>query len=307
MTPAPITAVIVSWNASRELPACLASLAGDAPLLREVVVVDNASSDGTPALLRERHPEVRLIETGANLGFAAGCNRGLAEVRSPFALLLNPDAELRPGALAELMRVLASQPDAALVGPRTLNADGTVQLSWGPELSPATEWRQRSRVRGVRDRDPQVLEEVERESRRPAEPDWVSGACLLARTEALDAVGRFDAGYFLYEEDVDLCLRLRRAGWRILFHPDAEVVHHLGRSAAQAPGRVRLDYQRSHLRYYRRHRGRLDRALLRGLLFVEGLGSWLRALGPGAERQGARRNARALLALALGTDDPAAA
>ena len=300
MTPPRVSAVVVSWNARDELRACLASLeAESASLPLEVLVVDNASDDGSPALVRDAFPSVRLIEPGRNLGFAAGCNRGLAEARAPFALLLNPDAELRPGALGELLRALEARPDAAVVGPRTLNADGTPQLSWGPELSPLSEWRQRRRVRGLRARRPSVLAAVEAESRLPAEPDWVSGACLLARAEALDAVGRFDEGYFLYEEDVDLCRRLRAAGWKVLYRPDACVVHRLGRSATRAPHRVRLDYHRSHLRYYRLQRGAADRALLRALVLGEGMGRWLGALGPGAERRAARRTAADTVALAL--------
>jgi len=292
--------VVVSWNAKPELRACLASLEAEREALPlEAIVVDNASEDGSAAMVREEFTWVRLVEPGRNTGFGAGCNRGLELARAPFALLLNPDAELRPGALGALVDVLESRPDVAVVGPRTLNPDGTPQLSWGPDLSPLAEWRQRKLVRGIRARDPRVLAEVEARSRREAEPDWVSGSCLLARADALAAVGRFDEGYFLYEEDVDLCRRLRAAGWKIAYHPGAIVVHGLGRSAARAPRRVRLDYQRSHLRYYRRHRGAGDVALLRGLMLLEAAGRWLAALGPGGERREDRRAAARLLQLAL--------
>jgi GT2 family glycosyltransferase len=122
----------------------------------------------------------------------------------------------------------------------------------------------------------------------------------MARREALAAVGGFDERFFLYEEDVDLCLRLRRAGWRVLYTPRAEVVHHLGKSMAQAPVRARLEYHRSHLLYYRKHRGRLLTALLAFSLALRGAAGWFAALGPGPSRRERRREASLLFRIAFG-------
>ncbi len=185
-----------------------------------------------------------------------------------------------------------------MVSPRTRGTDGTIQVSSGPALTPLSEWGHRRLVRGVRARAPAALARAERIHAEEHEPAWVSAACLLARREALLAVGGFDEAFFLYEEDVDLCARVRRAGWRILFTPRAEVLHHLGRSMEKAGSRADLEYHRSHILYYRKHNGRAPLALLRARVFLLALSRWVAALGPGPERQALRRDAGRLLAAA---------
>jgi N-acetylglucosaminyl-diphospho-decaprenol L-rhamnosyltransferase len=276
MTAARIAAVIVSFNARDDLLRCLASLRlVKEPL--ETVVVDNASGDGSRDAVAQSFPDVRVLASDENVGFARATNRGIAASRAPYVLVLNSDAEVRPGAVETLASILDARPRIGVVGPRTLSSDGTVQVSFGPDLGLRSEWRQRRRVRGVRRRDPAALRLADTAASREREPDWVSGACLLARRSALEAVNGFDEGYFLYEEDADLCLRLRRAGWGVLFTPAAEVVHHLGRSVKSAPERSRLEYHRSHLRYYRKHNGLLATAALRALIGVDAVLGWLAA------------------------------
>ena len=162
-----------------------------------------------------------------------------------------------------LSGILDARPSVGIVGPLTRNPDGSVQVSFGPDLTPLAEWRQGRLVRGVRERRPEALREAADRAATEHSPDWVSGSCFLARRKALEAVGGFDEGFFLFEEDADLCLRLRRAGWGVLFTPAAEVRHALGRSMAQAPERARIEYDRSHVRYYRKHNGPLLTACLR--------------------------------------------
>jgi N-acetylglucosaminyl-diphospho-decaprenol L-rhamnosyltransferase len=272
-----VSVVIVSYNTRDELLRCLRSLTPEA-LVSETLVVDNASSDGSVEAARAAFPSVRVIASQENLGFSRANNVGLAEARAPYVLVLNSDAELRPGAVEALAAVLDARPDVAVVGPRTLNADGSVQVSFGPALTLLSELRQRRLVRGVRQRDPAVLREVEAAALVEQEPAWVSASCLLARRTALDAIGGFDEGFFLYEEDVDLCVRLRAAGWSIVFTPTAEVLHHLGRSMERTPWRARLEYHRSHLRYYRKHNGWLATTALRALLLASGIFGWLASL-----------------------------
>jgi GT2 family glycosyltransferase len=186
------------------------------------------------------------------------------------------------------------------VGPLTRHHDGTVQVSTGPDLNLGAERRQRRLVRGVRHREPRAVLEASARHATEHEPDWVSGACMMTRREALEAVNGFDEGFFLYEEDADLCRRLRAAGWTILFTPAAEVRHRLGHSMARAPERTRLEYHRSHLRYYRKHNGLLARGALRALL---GLRAGLALVGGlVAGNEGQRTEARATLVLALGRD-----
>lgn len=292
-----VSVVVVSHNTREDLLRCLASLA-QASVPLETLVVDNASEDGSPEAVERRFPDVRVLRNAANVGFGPANNRALAEARAPFVLLLNSDAELRPGCLETLVGILRERPDAGIAGPRTLEADGAVQMSFGPELTPWREWRQRRLVAGVKARRPDALRRAAAAAAREHEPAWVSASCLLARREALAAVGGFDEGYFLYEEDVDLCRRVRQAGWRVLFTPAAEAVHHLGRSVARDPERARLEYQRSHLRYYSRHNGAVARGALRLYIAAAAAAGWVANLGPGDRRAARRVTNRRLLAIA---------
>ena len=294
-----VTAVIVSFNTREHLLRCVASLQAHVSLPIEVVVVDNGSDDGSAAAVRAAHPAARVVENGANLGFAAACNRGLREARAPYGLLLNSDAEVCSGTVEALARVLDERPEVGIVSPRTVGPDGGPQLSFGPDLTPLAEWRQRRLVIGLRQGQAAAVREVTALSAREQEPAWVSAACLLARKAALDAVGGLDERFFLYEEDVDLCLRVRRAGWRILYMPAAVVMHHLGKSMDMAPARARLEYDRSHLRFYAKHRGPGAMALLRAYLAGSAAAGWVAALGPGPERRARRRERRDALRIAL--------
>jgi N-acetylglucosaminyl-diphospho-decaprenol L-rhamnosyltransferase len=295
-----VTAVVVSYNSREDLRRCLASLRAHSGIPCQVVVVDNASTDGSADLVAKEFPEARVIRNRENLGFSRANNKGLREAAGAYALILNSDAELTPGALPALVARLDARPRLGAAGPRTLSPDGTVQVSFGPALTPLAEWRQRHLVRGVKRRDPAALEEAAARAGVEHEPDWVSGSCLLARKDALDAVGGFDESFFLYEEDVDLCLRLRRAGWGVLFTPAAEVVHHLGRSMEADPARARLEYPRSHVRFYRKHNGPVLAAALRVFIGAGAALGWLRSLGPGpARRQRRRDHSRVLRGIAF--------
>jgi GT2 family glycosyltransferase len=261
MTPR-VSVVIVSYNTRALLLECLESLRlVTCPL--EIVVVDNASGDGTVAAVRERRPDVAVIANGENLGFSKANNLGIRATKAPYVLVLNSDAAVRPGAVETLADILDARADVAVVGPRTVSPDGSIQVSFGPDLTPWNEWRQGRLVRAVKAREPAALRRAEALASREHDPDWVSGSCFLARREVLDRVGGFDEAFFLYEEDVDLCRRVRQAGFRVLFTPRAEVLHHLGRSMEQASNRARAEYRRSHLLYYEKHRGPLTVLFLR--------------------------------------------
>jgi hypothetical protein len=300
-----VSAIVVSYNTREELRHCLDSLRAHAGMPCQVVVVDNASTDGSADMVEKEFSEARLIRNRENVGFSRGNNQALREANGAYVLFLNSDAELTPGALPALARLLDTRPRLGAVGPRTVSADGTVQVSFGPALRPLAEWRQRRLVRGVKRRDPAAVKEATERAAVEHAPEWVSASCLLARKEALDTVGGFDEGFFLYEEDVDLCRRLRRAGWGVAFTPAAQVIHHLGRSMQSDPGRAGLEYHRSHVRYYRKHNGPLLTAGLR--VFVGGKAAlgWLLSLGPGPERQRRRSQERDVLRVALAPDqDP---
>jgi GT2 family glycosyltransferase len=249
--------VIVTYNSSDHVHACLASLARHAPrIAHEIVVVDNASTDDTATAVRQRWPGVRVIEAGANVGFARACNLGIRHSSGDLILLLNPDTEIRPGAVDALAGALASSADAAVVGPRLVDGRGRSELSFGAMMGPLTELLQKTLVRGSQRGIPGIRGWVDRLTRRPREVDWVSGACLLVRRTDAEAVGLLDERYFMYAEDVDFCAAIRSHGRKVLFTPEAEVVHARGRSAASLPEATKAAYRRSQLAFYDKHHPR---------------------------------------------------
>ena len=249
-----LTIVIVSHNARAELDACLASLAEHPPAAsHEIVVVDNASTDGGPAAARARWPAVRVIDAGDNLGFAAATNLGIRATASRLLLLLNSDTLPPPGAIDDLVAVLRSRAGVAVVGPRLVDAHGALEVSFGSMISPFADLWQKCLVRGHAWRVPLLASLVERRARAERRVDWVSGACLLVGRAEAEAAGLLDERFFLYCEDVDFCASLRGLGHDILFTPTVEVVHHRGRSGQSAPASTAAAYRRSQLAFYRKH------------------------------------------------------
>jgi GT2 family glycosyltransferase len=253
----PLSIIIVSYNTREDLRRCLASLHNPPPDIRpEIVVVDNASTDGSAAAARG-YPGVRVIESGANIGFAAANNVGIQASVGDALLLLNSDTVVPGGAVDRLLAILDSHPDAAVVGPRLVDGQGRPELSFGRMMTPLNELRQKRLVSGNARGEVAAMREVRDMTRQTQWPDWVSGACLLVRRRDAEAVGLFDERYFMYTEDVDFCAALRARGRRVLFTPDVEIVHLRGRSAATAPVETRAAYRRSHLAFYRKHHPRL--------------------------------------------------
>ena len=252
-----LSIVIVSYNSKGDLDACLAALKGTPPQVdHQIAIVDSASTDGTPHHLRQRWPEVRLIEAGANVGFARGNNIAIRQTAGELVLLLNPDTIVPPGAIDALVGVLDANPGAAIAGPRIVDGDGRAELSFGRMIAPLAELRQKVLVAGNDHGNPLAARVVERMTRRSRRVDWVSGACLLIRRADLEAVGLLDERFFLYTEDVDLCASVRTRGRAVLFAADVEIVHLRGRSAATASQATRAAYRRSHLAFYEKHHPR---------------------------------------------------
>ncbi|MBI1875434.1 MAG: glycosyltransferase family 2 protein [Acidobacteria bacterium] len=246
--------VIVSYQAREHLERCLASL-GAAPPQRshEIVVVDNASSDGSADRVAAEWPSVTLIRLPDNRGFAAATNVGIRRTRSEFVLLLNSDAIVPSGALDRLVAALERHADAAAIGPRLVDDTGQVELSFGRMFSPLNELRQKLLVRASRSGIPGARAYVQRLVSRPRTPDWISGACLLVRRADADRAGLLDERFFLYAEDVDFCARLRALGRLIRFAPEIDVVHARGQSVAFDPRAAEAHYRRSQLAFYAKH------------------------------------------------------
>ena len=274
---ADVSVVVVSWR-SRELAlACLRSIeraAARSPLEVETVVVDNASNDGTLEAIASEHPRAILVASERNLGFAAGCNAGAARASGRLLLLLNPDAEIAHDALDALVAALDDAPRAGAAGCQLVGADGEAQFSCGRFLTPfnqAAESLGLSRFLPVRAlRRSYLARELEGER---VEVDWVVGACLAVRHDVWASVGGLDERYFMYSEDEDLCFRLQRAGWRVLFLPRVSVRHVGGGSARHALDAMRGEARRSQCRFIREHRGRAAELLFRAT-------SWIAARKP---------------------------
>ena len=258
-----VTVIVVSWNTAELLDQCLASVAATTHGMHaEVIVVDNGSSDSSVAMVRERFPAARLIQNSTNVGFGCANNQAAASSRAPYLLLLNSDAVLLPQTLEKMLSLTASHPSAAVVGARVLNPDRSFQASHVcfPGL-----WQQLLVVSGIG----RLLIRRQYPSCDPgtavgSQPvDWVSGACMLVRTDAFAAVGGFDPAYFLYGEEMDLCFRLRQAGWEIWYEPNAVVIHHGGGSQTVATNSTReAMLYRGVVRFFRKHYGARQAALL---------------------------------------------
>jgi GT2 family glycosyltransferase len=310
-----LAVITVSWNTRdllrRSIETVHDSLAGSG-IAYSIVVVDNASTDGTPAMLRSEHPEVLLIESGGNLGFAGGNNLALRRVLSSelrvqslefqfnselltlnskldYVFLLNPDTEVIGDAIPALVRYLEAHPDVALVGPRLRYPDGSVQSSrrgfptkgvffWEStpleQRWPNNPWARRYRLADTPDDAEQ-------------EVDWLVGAALMVRREAIERAGLLDAGFLMYSEELEWQRRIRGVGdgrWgmvrpshppspiphplRIMYLPTAVIIHHEGKSSEQAPARRYINFQRSRLR---------DARLVYGERFAATLRLFLRA------------------------------
>ncbi len=260
----------------RCLAAVGASLAG-AGVTWEVLLVDNASGDGTTGAVRAACPQVRIIESGANLGFGAGCNLGLRAAGGRAILFLNPDTAPVGDALPRLLATLWADPALGIVGPALCYPDGRPQGARRRFPTPLTAFLESTIVQQYWPQN-RVLDRyylADRPDDARQDVDWLYGACLLARRSALRAIGGFDEGYFMYSEELDLCARLRADGWRIAYEPAATVVHHEGASSEQAvPGR-HINFDTSKVRFYRRRYGRPFGELLRAFL----LGTYVVQLG----------------------------
>jgi N-acetylglucosaminyl-diphospho-decaprenol L-rhamnosyltransferase len=249
-----ISVIIVNHDGEAHLGRCLESLEGSGA---EVLLVDNASRDGSLTLVRERFPEVKVFPLEKNLGFAAANNLAAAKASGETLLLLNADARLEAGTLDLLAAKLSGDPDAGLVAPRLRYPDGRRQFSWSPAGGLAGEILQK--VRNPFEAHAWPHGSMARCVARLVGPTWVTAACVLVRAEAFRAVGGFDESFFMYFEDVDLCIRLEAAGWRLAQEPRAVVWH-----AGGLANRNEVDdlYRPSQLRFYRLHRPRWESRLV---------------------------------------------
>jgi hypothetical protein len=268
-----LTVVIVNWNVRDLLRCCLQSIEAEASqavggFALEIVVVDNASTDGSVEMVRAEFPHVRLIANDKNRGFTVANNQGLALGQGRYLLLLNPDTEVTGGALATMVRSMDGHPEIGALGPQLRYPDGSLQSSrrrfptFATALVESTvvqEWWGDNRVLRryyMADTPDDAIQSV----------DWLVGACLLVRRQAYEQVGGLDEDFFMYSEEMDWCRRIKDAGWLVVYLPTATVVHHEGRSSEQVIPARHIHFQSSKVRYFRKHHGSFQAEVLRWFL-----------------------------------------
>lgn len=264
-----LSIVIVSWNTCSLLVDCLNSLSEAVTDEMEVLVVDNASSDDTVAVVCDAFPWIKLIANRENVGFATGNNQAIRQSSGEYVLLLNPDTVVLPEALTTLLKFMEENPKAGMAGSRVLNPDGTLQTSAYPAPTLIRElWRlfhlDAVRPYGVYDMAGWPTDENRK-------VDVLLGACILCRRQALDQIGLMDEKYFMYSEEVDLCYRIRQAGWSIYWVPAAKIIHYGGQSTAQVPGEMFLRLYEGKLIYFKKHYGTVTSMAYKLLILLTAL------------------------------------
>lgn len=268
-----VSIVIVSWNTRELLAACLDSVAaevGRAGLAVETFVVDNASADGSPEMVSGRFPWVRLLLNEQNVGFAQGNNQAIKQATGRYILLLNPDTELKPGSLSQLHGFLESRPEAGMVGPRLLNGDGSLQPSCFKAPTLLREFWLLFHLDALL---PAVsgypVEKWAVDVSRPVEV--LKGACVLLRRPIVAQIGLLNTAYFMYSEEVDLCYRIRQAGWQLHWLPQAQVIHYGGQSTSQAAEAMFMRLYEAKTLYFRLNHGQPSAILYKLLLILAAL------------------------------------
>ena len=277
-----VSIIIVSWNVRELLRQCLLSvnsqqstvnsqlLTARRSLFTEILVVDNASHDGTVEMVRAEFPNVHVIENSQNLGFTQANNQALAVAQGRYLFLLNPDTELRPLSLQTIVDYMDTHPDVGMLGPRLFYGDGTPQSSRRrfPTLATAflestilQQWFPRNRVLTQY----YMLDTRDDETQ---EVDWINGSAMFTRREVYEKLGGFDEGFFMYSEELDWCRRIKQAGWKIVYLPTAQITHYEGKSSEQAVARRDIYFNSSKVRYFRKCRGAFVAEILRAFLLL---------------------------------------
>lgn len=269
-----LTIIIVNWNTKRLLETCLKTVAdnlAELPSLKsETIVVDNASNDGSVDMVRTNFSWVRLVDNSENVGFAKANNQAFEMSSGRFVLLLNPDTELRNGALAALTGYMDENAATGIAGARLLNSDGTLQQSCYRFPTPGRELWLLLHLDKLYP-DFATYDMSEWDTQAPRKVEVLKGACLILRRDLIVGEQLFDEAYFMYSEEVDLCRRIHKAGWGIDWVPQGEVVHHEGQSTKQAIGVMFFQLYRAKLLYFRKHGGRWTARYYKVALFIAAL------------------------------------
>ncbi len=277
-----LSVIIVSWNVRDLLRQCLRSISSEqsavnsqqSPVhrlrLTEILVVDNASADGTVEMLHAEFPDVRVIPNSNNAGFTRGNNQALAVAQGRYLFLLNPDTELRLGALQALIDYADAHPRAGIIGPRLFYGDGAPQSSRRRLPTLATAFLESTKLQQWFPRNRALTRYYMLDTPDDAtqEVDWVNGAAMFVRREVYDQIGGLDEAFFMYSEELDWCYRAKRAGWQIVYLPTAQVTHYEGKSSEQVVASRDVYFHSSKIRFFRKYRGALVAEILRAFLLL---------------------------------------
>ena len=254
-----LSIIIVSWNVREGLLRCIRSIEENKPSCTfEVIIVDNASTDGTVDIIQKHFSEISLIINNDNRGFAAANNQALKKSQSKYILFLGPDTIIHPKSLDILVEFMDSNEDAGACGPKLLNGEGTIQRSVRrfPSFRGVLYRHTAFRFLGIFKDEYKKWVMKDFKHNRQMDVDQVMGSALMMRMSVIEQVGRMDESFFMYYEEVDLCYRIKQAGWRVVFMPEAVITHLGGRSTGQIPVRKRIMAMASLLKFFRKHRGK---------------------------------------------------
>ena len=287
-----IAVIIVNWNACEDLRACLSSLYAEPKphLAYEVWVVDNASGDGSAAMVAAEFPQAHLIANAENLGFSKANNQAIARTSSRYVFLLNSDAAVHPGALDALLAYADSHPNAAIIGPKVLNPNGSLQFSCRRFPSLGAGFFRNTYLGRLFPHNKYASDYlmVNFDHAQDKAVDWVSGCAMLIRRDLIDKIGALDERFYMYCEDVDICQRAWDAGREVVYVPEAVVTHAIGRSSDKNADKMIVEFHRSWYEYDRKHHP--NSPLLRRAAVYSGL--WLRAAVRILKRRAADRRVR---------------
>ena len=254
-----LSIIIISWNVKNDLIRCLKSLYENQPSNTfEVIVVDNASTDGTVEAAKSNFPEVVIVTNSENRGFAAANNQGIEKSQSQYVLLLNPDTLVHSDSLNILVDFMDKNKDVGVCGPQLLNEDGTIQPSVRrfPTFRGALYRHTALRYLRIFRNEYKKWLMKNFDHKTEMDVDQVMGAALMVKRSITDRIGTMDEQFFMYYEEVDLCYRVKQAGWRVVFVPAAVITHLGGQSAGQIPVKKQIVAITSLIKFFRKHRGR---------------------------------------------------
>ena len=254
-----LSIIVVNYNNAAFILSCLASIKKCLDEIDyEVIVVDNHSTDDGRRLIREKFSDLSLIANVENLGFARAANQGFREAKGKYFLILNPDVQLLPGAIDKMVYFLEGHPAIGLLLPKLVNPDGSLQFSCRTFYDFSTLFFRRTPLGKIFPNHKIIRNHLmmEWDHREPREVDWGLGACMCVRKAALGGQDIFDERFFLYFEDVDLCFRLKKDGWKVVYYPEAVMIHsHLRHSARGIFSRAKREHLKSLIKFYFKHRG----------------------------------------------------